>query len=258
MILTIDVGNTNIVLGVFDGDTLVLECRLTTNIHETADEYAIKLSSVFAVRGVNADAIDGSIISSVVPPLSEVLAQAVRLLTGCRPLIVGPGLKTGVNIKIDNPGELGADMVVATAASIVKYPLPQIVCDLGTAITISAIDRSGAYLGGAIACGIQTGLGALSGSTAQLPQIHLGAPPKAIGTNTADCMNSGAVFGTAAMIDGLVQRFEQELGEKATVILTGGFGAMIARYCTCETIVDGDLLLDGLRILYNKNKPKKQ
>ena len=257
MILTIDVGNTNIVLGVFDGDTLVFECRLTTNLHETADEYAIKLSSVFYVRNIDAKKIDGGIISSVVPPLSQTLAEAVRLLTGCRPLIVGPGLKTGINIKIDNPGELGADMVVATAASIAKYPLPQIVCDLGTAITVSVIDSSGAYRGGAIACGIKTALNALSGSTAQLPQIHLGAPEKAIGTTTAACMNSGAVFGTAAMIDGLVHRFEQELGEKAFVVLTGGFGPMIAKYCTCETTVDNDLLLDGLRILYNKNKPKK-
>ncbi len=256
MILVIDVGNTNIVLGCFDGEKLVFKARLSTNISETVEEYAIKLNSLFSIKNIDADKFDGAIISSVVPALIDTMSEAVYIICGKKPMTVGPGIKTGFNIKIDNPGELGADMVVGTAGSIAKYPLPQIVCDLGTAITVSVIDKTAIYRGGAILCGIKTAYNALSNKTAQLPQINLTAPPKAIGTNTVDCMRTGAVYGTSAMIDGLVKRFEDELGEKATVILTGGFGEAIAKHCECNPIVDNDLLLDGLRIIYYKNKQR--
>ena len=254
MILAVDVGNTNIVLGFLDGERLAHECRLSTSADDSADEYAIKLKSIFEIFKIDIDDIEGSVLSSVVPPLNRTVSKAIMLITGKMPIVVGPGVKTGLNIKINNPAELGADMVVGAVASIAKYPCPQILFDLGTATTASVIDKNGCFSGGAILCGVNTGLNALSSTTAQLPQIEIAAPESAIGTNTIDSMRSGAVFGTAAMLDGLIKRFESELGEKATVIVTGGLGSIVAQNCESEVIVDKHLLIDGLRIIYEKNK----
>lgn len=254
MIIAVDVGNTNIVLGFLEKEKMVHECRLSTAADDSADEYAIKFKSIFEIFKIDVDSIEGSVLSSVVPPLNRTISKALMLITGKMPVVVGPGVKTGLNIKINNPAELGADMVVGAVASIAKYPCPQIVFDLGTATTASVIDKNGGFLGGAILCGVKTALSALASSTAQLPQIEIVAPESAVGTNTVDSMRSGIVFGTAAMIDGLIKRFESELGQKATVIVTGGLGGVIAQYCENDVIVDRQLLIDGLRIIYEKNK----
>ncbi len=254
MILAVDVGNTNIVLGFLDGENLVNECRLSTRADDSAEEYAIKINSIFEICEISVDSIEGSVLSCVVPPLNRTISKAIMLLTNKKPIVVGPGVKTGLNIKINNPAELGADMAVGAVASIAKYPCPQIVFDLGTATTATVIDKNGGLIGGAILCGVKTALNALASQTAQLPQIEIVAPDNIIGANTIDCMRSGTVFGAAAMIDGLVSRFEKELGEKATVIVTGGLGATIANHCDTEVIVDKNLLIDGLRIVYEKNK----
>lgn len=251
MIFVVDVGNTNTVLGVLDGERLVASGRLATTVNETEDDYAMKLYSFIQINKI--ENIDGAIISSVVPALNRTLTKAIKVVAGVDALIVGPGVKTGLNIKIDNPAELGADLVVGAVASINKYPCPQVIFDLGTATTASVIDSNKTYIGGAVLCGVKTAINAISSSTAQLPQIDISAPKKAICSNTVDCMRSGAVFGTAYMMDGLVEKFEQELGEKLTVVVTGGLGKTISKECRREVIYDENLLLDGLRIIYEKN-----
>ncbi len=253
MILAVDVGNTNIVLGFLEGERLVNECRLSTAVNDSAEEYAIKLNSIFEICKIKPEEIEGSALSSVVPPLNRTISKAIMLITGKKPIVIGPGIKTGLHIKTNNPAELGADMVVGAVASIAKYPCPQIIFDLGTATTASVIDRDGCFIGCSILCGVKTALTALASGTAQLPQIEIVAPKSPIGTNTIDCMRSGTVYGTAAMIDGLVKRFEKELGEKATVIITGGLGGVISKYCDTDVIVDKNLLIDGLRMIYEKN-----
>lgn len=254
MILAVDVGNTNIVLGVLNGETLVCSGRLSTNVYETEIEYSMKLKTFLEIN--NALDIEGAIISSVVPALVRTLKKSIKLVCSVEPLVVGPGIKTGLNIKLDNPAETGADIVVGDVAVINKYPLPAIVFDFGTATTASVIDKSGAHLGGAIMCGVKTGINSLSNGTAQLPQIDISAPSKLIGANTIDAMKCGSVIGTAAMLEGLVARFEAELGEKATVVITGGLGKAIAKAANIDVIVDENLLIDGLRIIYEKNKVK--
>lgn len=252
MLLAIDVGNTNIVLGVLDGEKLVTSGRLSTNINQTDEEYAMKLHTFLALHG--AQDIDGAIISSVVPALIGTLKRAVKIVTGVSALVVGPGVKTGLSIKIDDPAQLGADLVVGAVAAKEKYPCPIIIFDLGTATTGSVIDKDGNFLGGIITTGVKTSLNALTTGTALLPQIDISAPKKIIGTNSIDSMKSGSVIGTAAMLDGFIDRFEDELGEKATVVITGGLGKSIAKNCTHDIILDDDLLINGLRIIYDKNK----
>ena len=252
MLLAIDVGNTNIVLGVLDGEKLVTSGRLSTDINQTDEEYAMKLHMFLALY--NAQDIDGAIISSVVPALIGTLKKAVKIVTGVSALVVGPGVKTGLSIKIDDPAQLGADLVVGAVAAKEKYPCPIIIFDLGTATTGSVIDRDGNFLGGIITTGVKTSLNALTSRTALLPQIDISAPKKTIGTNSIDSMKSGSVIGTAAMLDGFIDRFEAELGEKATVVITGGLGKSIAKNCTHDIILDDDLLINGLRIIYEKNR----
>ncbi len=251
MILAIDVGNTNIVLGVMENEKIVFSGRLSTNINETDEEYAMKIHSFLRLH--NLFDIEGAIISSVVPALVGTLKKAVRLITGVNALVVGPGIKTGLSIEIDDPATLGADLVVGAVAAKEKYPHPTIIFDLGTATTGTVINAKGACIGGMIAAGVKSSINALSTGTAQLPQISITAPTKAIGTNTVDCMKSGAVIGAAVMLDGFVDRFEKELGQKATVVVTGGLGKSIVKNCTHEMIIDENLLLDGLRIIYYKN-----
>jgi type III pantothenate kinase len=252
MVLAIDVGNTNIVLGVINGDELVVTGRLSTNLYETDEEYAMKLHSFLSMH--NALDIDGAIISSVVPALIGTLKSAIKLVAKVNALVVGPGVKTGLSIKIDDPAQLGADLVVGAVAAKEKYPCPLIVFDLGTATTGSVLDKNGNFLGGTITTGVRTSIDALSSGTALLPQINISSPKKVIGTNSIESMKSGCIIGTAVMLDGLVERFEEELGEKATVVVTGGLGRSIAKNCKHEMIIDENLLLDGLRIIYNKNK----
>lgn len=251
MILAVDVGNTNTVLGVLDGEELIFSGRIATKIDETEDDCSMRIYSFMKINDI--EKIDGAIISSVVPALNRTLTKSIKRVTGVDALIVGPGIKTGLNIKIDNPAELGADLVVGAVASIDKYPCPQIIFDLGTATTASVIDKNKCYIGGAVLCGVKTAINAISAGTAQLPQVDISAPDKVICSNTIDCMRSGAVFGAAACIDGLVARIEAELGAKTTVIITGGLGKTISKECQTEVVYDENLLIDGLRIIYNKN-----
>lgn len=254
MILAIDVGNSNMVVGCLDEKTKYFEGRLSTDKDATVEEYAIRFESLLRLHNIDVSKIEGGIISTVVTQLVGTLSQAVEMIIGKKPLMVGPGLKTGLNIKIDNPAQLGADLVVGAVASIAKYPLPQIVFDLGTATTASVIDKNGVFLGGPIVPGVKTSLTALSGSTSQLPYVELAAPQRVIGRNSIECMQSGSVYGTAALLDGLAERIEEELGEPCTLIATGGIAGCIVPYCKRNIIFDNDLLLDGLLFIYNKNK----
>lgn len=251
MILAVDVGNTNTVLGVLDGEKLMFSGRIATKFDETEDDCSMRIYSFMQINSIQK--IDGAIISSVVPALNRTLVKAIKRVAGVDALIIGPGIKTGLNIKIDNPAELGADLVVGAVASTAKYPCPQIIFDLGTATTASVIDENKCYIGGAVICGVKTAINAISAGTAQLPQVDISAPEKVICSNTIDCMRSGAVYGTAALIDGLVNRIEGELGQKATVVITGGLGKTISNECNTNVIYDENLLIDGLRIIYDKN-----
>ena len=251
MLLAVDVGNTNIVLGVIDGEELVSSGRVSTNIHETEDECAMKIYSFLNLH--NNIHIDGAIISSVVPALVTTLKKAIYTVCKVNAIVVGPGIKTGLSIKIDDPAQLGADLVVGAVAAKEKYPQPTIIFDLGTATTGSVLDKDGNFLGGTITTGVKTSINALSAGAALLPQIDITAPKKIIGTNSIESMQSGCVIGTACMLDGLIDKFEQELGEKATVVVTGGLGKSIAKNCSHDMIIDENLLIDGLRIIYNKN-----
>ncbi len=252
MLLAVDVGNTNIVLGVIGDDGLVTSGRLSTSIYETDEEYAMKLQAFLIIH--KATDIDGAIISSVVPALNRTLSQAIKMVCSVHPIIVGPGVKTGLSIKIDDPAQLGADLVVGAVAAKAKYPCPLIIFDLGTATTGSVLDKDGNFLGGIITTGVKTSINALSSGTALLPQIDITAPKRTIGTNSIESMKSGCVIGTAVMLDGFVDKFEEELGEKATVVVTGGLGKSIVGNCRHEMIIDENLIIDGLKIIYDKNK----
>ena len=256
MILAIDVGNTNIVLGCMDADTgkLHFTARLASDRLKTSDEYAAVMRNMIILNQVERHSIEGGIISSVVPPLTVTMKDAVRQLCGRESLVVGAGLKTGLNIVMDNPAQLGSDLVTDAVAAVAEYPKPILIFDLGTATTLSVVDGKGSYIGGMIMPGISLSLEALSSRTSQLPHINLEGPKRLIGTNTVDCMKSGIVYGSAAMLDGMIARVTRELGEKPTVVATGGLAPHITKYCESEIICDNTLILKGLRILYNKNK----
>ncbi len=258
MIFAIDIGNTNIVFGGIDEKKVYFSERISTDINKTELEYAVIFKNLLEFRDINVEDIEGSIISSVVPPVSQTVKLAAKRVLGKTPLVIGPGVKTGLNILIDNPATLGADMVVGAVAAIRLYqsgeePKPIILFDMGTATTISVIDKKGGFLGGMITPGPRVALESLSSGTAQLPLISLTAPKKVIGTNTIDCMRSGIVYGNAAMAEGLIERIEEELGEKATVVATGGLARVILPYAKQEIIFDDDLLMKGLLFIYRKN-----
>ena len=253
MILTIDVGNTHTILGVYSSDELVFTARIATDRQKTRDEYAVTIRDVLSLSDKVSGEFEGAIISSVVPQVSGLLEGAIQRLYNCRVFVVGPGVKTGLNIKIDNPAQLGADLVCVSVAAQKKYPLPSIVFDLGTATTISALNKNGEMVGGSILTGVNTALNALAQGTAQLPQISLEGSVDVIGSNTIDCMRSGAVIGNACMIDGMIRRYREVLGEDTTVIATGGLSKVIAAHCREEIIIDETLLLDGLYTIFKKN-----
>lgn len=253
MILAIDVGNSNIVLGGIDKNNIHFLSRISTDRQKTENEYAVIMRSIFQMHGVKANDFEGAIIALVVPPLISTLQNAVKSVIGKTPLIIGPGLKTGLNILIDNPAQLGADMVAGAVAAINKYPKPLIIIDMGTATTFSVVDENSSLLGGFIFPGVRVSHDALITRTSQLPHIPLEAPSKVICTNTIECMQSGLVFGNAAMIDGMLERIEAELGCKTMVIATGGLARTVVPHCRREIIFDDNLLLEGLRIIYEKN-----
>ena len=253
MILAIDVGNSNIVLGCLDGREIRFVARIATDIQTTEYEYAVSMRDVLAFRGVDVRELDGAILSSVVWPLNTTLYRAVELLIGKPPMTVGRGLKTGLDIRIDDPGTVGADLVVAAVAGLALAPPPLILIDMGTATTVTVVDAEGKFRGGAICPGLRLSMEALSEGTSQLPRVSLEAPAKCIGTNTVACMQSGAIFGTAAMLDGLIDRMEEELGQKTTVIATGGLAGCVVACCRREIRYEPDLLLTGLAVLWEKN-----
>jgi len=255
MLLAIDAGNTHIVLGCFEGDSLRFTARLCTDRAKTRDEYALLFRSLFDLHHVDPGSAEGAILSCVVSELTDILCQAAATVTGKNVLVVGAGIKTGLNIKIDDPGQLGADLVVDAVAATEKYPKPMIIFDMGTANTMSVIDREGRFLGGAILAGLRLSVDSLSSGTSQLPRIQLAVPKKVICSNTVECMQSGAVYGHAAMLDGLIDRVEEELGEPlAAVVATGGLARMVVPLCRRKISVEEDLMLLGLKLIYNKNR----
>lgn len=253
MLLTIDIGNTNITLGCFDGDVLELTARLATDQGKTADQYAVEIKSLLSLYDIGSEEIEDCIISSVVPTVGKSVSNAVSKLCHIVPLMLGPGVKTGLNIKIDNPAQLGADLVAGAVGALEEYTTPCVVIDMGTASTISVIDKNGSFLGGVIAAGVRLTLKALAENTAQLTSIPIEAPSSVIGSNTVECMQSGLVFGTAAMLDGLLEKIEAELGEEPTIIATGGLSREIVPHCKHNIIYNENLLLSGLKSIYEKN-----
>lgn len=254
MILALDIGNTNITIGVYKKDELVFTSRVATDAKRMADQYAVEFMGIFNLYGCELSDFEGAIISSVVPAVTGAISDAVKKTIGVTPLIVGPGIKTGLNIAINDPAELGADLLVVSVAAFNKYPLPNAVCDLGTASTISVLDKNGNMIGGMIYPGIRTSLMALVNNTAQLPQISYNTPKRVVGRNTIECMQSGLIFGAAALLDGMLERVEDELGMPVTAIATGGFSAEIVRNCKRNFILDENLVLEGLKLLYEKNR----
>ncbi len=253
MILAIDIGNSNIVIGGFEDHEIKFTARVATDVGRTEEQYAVEIFQILNLYGYQTKQIDGSIISSVVPPLTTVMKTALHTILGKRPLVVGPGLKTGLNIKLDNPASLGADRVADSVAAISEYPLPLMVIDMGTATTMSVINEKEEFIGGTIMPGLQLSLAALSSKASLLPHIDLIPPKNVIGRNTIDAMDSGMIYGAASMIDGMIERFQEELGTQLTVIATGGLSKKVIPYCKHKVIHDGDLLLKGLRTLYYKN-----
>lgn len=254
MILAIDMGNSNIVIGGIDSRQTYFVERVTTNHQKTGLEYAINIKNILEIHGIDKSQIEGAILSSVVPPLNAAISSAVKKLFGFHPKLVGSGMKTGLNIIMDNPKTVGSDMIVDAVAASRDYPLPAIIIDMGTATTMSVVDKNGNYIGGVILPGLRVSLDSLSSKAAQLPSISLDIPPKVIGKNTIDCMRSGIMYGSASMIDGIIDRMEEELGQTAAVIATGGLSRFVVPLCRHAIHYDDDLLLKGLLILYEKNQ----
>ena len=254
MILAVDIGNSNIALGCFEGEEILFTERLSTNLQATTLEYTIMIKNILELNGFNDCSFQGGIISSVVPSVTLAVKAAMERLTDHRVMVVGPGIKTGLKILLDNPAQLGSDRVADAVAAVNNYRAPIIIVDMGTATTISVIDHDKNFLGGMILPGLRASLDSLTNRTSQLPNISLVPPKKIIGSNTIDCMKSGIINGTASSIDGIIDRIEDELGEKCTVISTGGVSQTIIPFCKKEIILDDQLLLKGLMIIYNKNK----
>lgn len=254
MLLTVDIGNTNINLGVFDGDTLTMSACHSTDRQKTADEFAVSLVNLFTLYGIKVGDIEGTVISSVVPEITAHIKNAVKRLTNKKVIVLSPGVKTGLNILIDNPAQLGADLAAGAVGAVDNYPLPAFIVDLGTATKICAVDENRNFRGCIIAPGIAISLKALTDTSSLLPAISLEPPKKSCGTNTVESMQSGIVLGTASMIDGIIDRFNEELGEPKTIIATGGLSHFIAPVCKHEMILDSDLILKGLKAIYKKNK----
>ncbi len=253
MILAIDIGNTNIVLGGIANSEILFEARIATDLIKTSDQYCVELKNMLDLFEVPRDQIEGCIISSVVPPVLNSIKTAIRKLTGKQPLVVGPGIKTGLNIRMDNPAEVGSDLIVAAVAAIARYGAPLLLVDMGTATTITAVDAGGSFVGGCICPGVKISMEALTGRTAQLPGISLEEPKVAIGKNTRDCMRSGIMFGAAGQIDGLLDRMEAELNASAKIVITGGISKFILPLCKHKMIYERNLMLKGLDLLYHRN-----
>jgi type III pantothenate kinase len=257
MLLVFDVGNTNIVLGVYDGESLLYHWRISTDRQKTADEYGVLLQNLFTHRGIGLKDIQAAIISSVVPPLMAPLTRMCKRYFEVDPLVVGPGIKTGICIKYENPREVGADRVVNAIAAFEKYGGPVIVVDFGTATTVCVVDHNGDYLGGAIAPGVGISTEALFQRAAKLPRIELIKPKTVICRNTIASMQSGIIFGFVGQVDEIVRRMQEELGTKTQVVATGGLANLISQESKTINVVEPFLTLEGLRIIYNRNAAAK-
>ncbi len=253
MIVAVDIGNTNIVVGFMDNERIYSSLRISTDRKKTWQEYLIMLKVHMQHEGILRDSLQGGIVSSVVPSLRQVFRTCIEELSSAKCLVVGPGIKTSLNIKMDNPSSLGSDLVVDAVAAIDLYGSSLAIFDLGTATTMSVIDKDRNYVGGCICTGLRIGVDALSGGTSSLPYIDLSDPGKIIGKNTLDCMKSGAILGHAAMMDGLLTRAEEELGYELQGVATGGLVSLVLPYCKKNIKGVPDLLLHGLRLLYEKN-----
>lgn len=258
MILAIDIGNSNITIGGVENEEIIFEARMATDRIKTSDQYSVELKNLIELFKVDLDSIDGCIVASVVPPVSNSFYTAIRKVLGIQPMIVGPGIKTGLNILVDNPAQVGSDLIVAAVAALRIAKPPMAIVDMGTATTITVIDENGAFLGGSICTGVKISMEALTSRTAQLPAISLEQPKRVIGRNTVECMQSGLMVGTAAMLDGLVDRMEEEMGQPLTVIATGGIARFVIPMCRREVIYERDLLLKGLAILYKNNVKRRE
>lgn len=255
MILAIDSGNSHTVFGCMeDGEITGKLFRIATDRHETDFGYAAKMKQIFDLSGIDPTAFEGAVISCVVPPLTAVLARAVELLTGQKALVIGAGVKTGLHIAINDPGTVASDLVASAVAAKELYPLPCVIIDMGTATTLTVVDRNGRYIGGAILPGVGLSLRALSEGTALLPHVEVQPPKNTIAANTIDSMKSGIVYGTAGSLDGLLDRFEESLGEPpASIVATGGMSPLICPFCRHTITVDDTLLLKGLWLVWKKN-----
>ena len=254
MTLAVDIGNTNIVIGGFVQNEFQFIERISTNRQATTLEFSVSIRTSLQLHAVDASAIDGAILSSVVPSLTTVLSHAVQKTVQVTPLIVSPGIKTGLSICVEHPEQVGSDRVVDAVAAAAAYPLPVLVIDMGTATTCSVIDAQHRFLGGIIMAGMQTSLDALVTRTSQLPKISFDPPKQMIGTNTIDCIKSGLLYGTASCLDGIITRTEEALGTPVTTVITGGLAHLVLPYCKQTLHYDPDLLLNGLILLYQANR----
>lgn len=258
LVLAIDMGNTNIVIGCVDDERIYFEERLSTDLSKTELEYAVGFKTVLELYHIDSEEISGAIISSVVPQLVNIIKEAVEKIIGISPLIVGPGVKTGLNLLMDEPRQVGSDLVVDAVAAIHEYGAPVIVVDIGTATTISVVDEKKNYIGGVIMPGVKVSLDSLVSRTAQLQRISMEAPKKVIGKNTVDCMKSGIIYGNASCLDGMIERikeagFDTETAKQVKVVATGGLARVIVPVCKTDIILDNGLLLKGLKLIYDRN-----
>ncbi len=254
MLLAVDIGNTNVTFGVFEGEELRATWRMATNVNQMADEYAALLLNLLHHQSLDASDIKEVALCSVVPPLLGTFRELFERYFHLSPLVVGPGVKTGVRIRMDNPKEVGTDRIVDAAAAHYLYSGSVIIADLGTASTFDVVSKEGDYLGGAIAPGIAIAAEALFTRTAALPRVELAHPMRAIGTNTITAMQSGIIFGYVGLVEGIIVRIQRELGEKAMVVATGGYAGLIAKETTVIDEINPDLTLVGLRLIYLMNK----
>ncbi len=254
MVLAIDIGNTNVVIGCIEGEKISFVERIHTDVKKSELEYAISFKNVLELYGIDRGKFTGGIISSVVPPATNTIRNAAKKVIGREILVVGPGVKTGLDIKIDNPAQLGPGLVVGAVAGIEEYSCPLVIVDMGTATAFTVVNEKRQVIGGMILPGARVALDSLISRTSQLPKISLDPPKKLIGSNTVDCMKSGVIYGNAACIDGMVDRIRRELQTEPTVVATGGLAKSIIPYCQEKIVIDDALLLKGLKLIYQKNQ----